>query len=483
MEDHELPIIDIADAPEYIRPLGFFPHEIINSIVTDLRTAIYVPNERQTKSNIHNRATIFADIFTTKLRMIGTNRLFLWNGACFTQDCESRLMNLIETVHKDLEIDYSVSKGEEIMTILLNRSDIHDADGRILNNYPDFIPFQNLYYTISDHSTSACDYRKYFTYAFNVQFNPTATCPQFLRFLEQIIPNPTYRRKMVLFLAYCMTSSLKLQKAVVCYGEGSNGKSTLFDLLKELWGSLYTNVAMQEINEKYMMIEFRGKLLNIGPDLPETRIEEEGKIKEAITENSLSSDEKYHDRTKFHNTTKHIYGCNEIPLPPLKAGMAFFRRWILIPFTQTFKSPNDPDFDPAIHKPKDIDLLGKLVSEREGIMAYLISLLPFINELDITDWRLTRAEWYCHSESTIQYYMECEQGNGVQCEGNEMYEDYKLWCSHKSVKVTSRKHFENILAQQGYSKERISTNFGEFQWVYKGIGKPNPNAPNNPFER
>lgn len=70
-----------------------------------------------------------------------------------------------------------------------------------------------------------------------VEWDPTAKCPKFTRFLLQVSGS---RREQVRFLqrvvGYCLTGSTREQKLFFFYGAGANGKSTFLEAIRALLG-------------------------------------------------------------------------------------------------------------------------------------------------------------------------------------------------------------------------------------------------------
>ena len=81
------------------------------------------------------------------------------------------------------------------------------------------------------------------THMINVEYNKSSDCPKFKRFITQIMNNNanlvSYVRKII---GYCLTGYTREQCYFVFYGSGSNGKSTLLNVLRELLGSFVKNI-------------------------------------------------------------------------------------------------------------------------------------------------------------------------------------------------------------------------------------------------
>ena len=67
-------------------------------------------------------------------------------------------------------------------------------------------------------------------------FHPNASCPQWEEFLEQVLPDPEVRSFLQRYAGYTLAGERAEQVFVFLYGSGSNGKSTLLDVLASVLG-------------------------------------------------------------------------------------------------------------------------------------------------------------------------------------------------------------------------------------------------------
>jgi phage/plasmid-associated DNA primase len=433
---------------------------------------VQVRNDLKQKIKHPNINSEIVDILWASNRFIATTRLYVWNGYKYLMDCIPYLKVLVERVWRAMGQRYTDGVAKEVEQILINRSYL--SDPLLLNANRHYIPFANGYYHIASHKLVSPDPDLFFTYAFEFSYVSGLDCPHFRQFIADVV-SPENGRKICLYLAYCLTNSIALQKGQIWYGDGSNGKSVLMQLINYLWRGLCSGVPIQQLDEGFNKIALRGMLINCNADLPNNRLTDEGAAKECITDTDLEGEEKYYPRAKWKNITKHIYGCNKIPLPPKSATDAFFRRWEIIPFFQIFKNKIDPDFDPAVHKVaanKD-EFVERLQAEASGIMSYLITFLPDIDELRITDIARIRREWNMHSENTLQFMMECElEDMDAESGCGDLYRTYIKWCHEKKLHAQSAKMFGHILADNGIQREYIQRD-GVRQYYYIGIKPKN----------
>lgn len=80
-----------------------------------------------------------------------------------------------------------------------------------------------------------------------VKFDPAATCPEFEKFLEQIIPDPEVRAYLKRWFGYSLTGLTDAQKLSFFYGGGRNGKSTLVELIAKIIGDYGTTLPIESL--------------------------------------------------------------------------------------------------------------------------------------------------------------------------------------------------------------------------------------------
>lgn len=80
-----------------------------------------------------------------------------------------------------------------------------------------------------------------------VDYDPKATCPVFMHFLETVQPSVEMREFLQRWFGYSLTGLTSEQKLVFFYGGGRNGKSTLVDLIADLMGPYATTVPIESL--------------------------------------------------------------------------------------------------------------------------------------------------------------------------------------------------------------------------------------------
>ena len=98
-------------------------------------------------------------------------------------------------------------------------------------------------------------------------YNEFATCEGWEKFLSIVLDDGDAIKVIQEFLG-CMLidkEELSIEKALFCYGTGSNGKSVIFETLQAMLGDNLTNVGIENVNNKnggdYFTASLVGKLL------------------------------------------------------------------------------------------------------------------------------------------------------------------------------------------------------------------------------
>ena len=104
---------------------------------------------------------------------------------------------------------------------------------------------------------------------FNVNYDENATCPLIMAYMKSCELTQNNIDVLTEYAGYCLTPDIRMQKALMLYGNGSNGKSVIINLLKIMFGKDYASgETLQYLETKpYRVANLYGKRLNAFPDL------------------------------------------------------------------------------------------------------------------------------------------------------------------------------------------------------------------------
>ena len=267
-----------------------------------------------------------------------------------------------------------------------------------------------------------------------VNYNPDAYCADLDKALNKTFCGD--REVIDLFeemVGYMLIKNCRFRKGFLCYGGGSNGKSTILNLLKRFIGEANcSTIEMEKLSDKFKTAELENKLVNIGDDINRKDITDTGLLKKLFTGESVTVERKNADPFILKSYAKLIFSCNEIPRIADKShGM--YSRLMLIPFTATFSS-SDEDFDPFIEE--------KITTEES--LSYLLNmalrgLRRLLANNDFTYPAVVKKalEAYKTDNSTVLTWIAEENINLETLMGDttdRLFSDFKDWCNRSDIR-------------------------------------------------
>ena len=198
-----------------------------------------------------------------------------------------------------------------------------------------------------------------FRYCLEFDYDEHAKCPNFDKMLERITCGDKNIEKVLLeFMGYAISGDkMWTHKALICLGDGANGKSTLMNILTHLAGpETYSALNLKQLTEEYGLALLDGKLFNLSEETPVHALKDSSNFKALASGSKVYARNPYGKGYFFKSTAKHIFLCNELPRS-YDASHGFWRRFIVVPFDARF-SDKDPDFDPFIEDKMKKELPG-----------------------------------------------------------------------------------------------------------------------------
>ena len=137
-------------------------------------------------------------------------------------------------------------------------------------------------------------------------------------------------------LADCLTKINLYQTGFIFYGSGSNGKSTIFEVLRKFLGEKNISaLQLEDYSKTFRTAELEHKLANIGDDLNRSAITDNGTVKKVFSGDAIEIERKYGKPYVIKPYATQIFACNEIPHTSDKShGM--MRRLCLVPCLAKF---------------------------------------------------------------------------------------------------------------------------------------------------
>ena len=276
-------------------------------------------------------------------------------------------------------------------------------------------------------------------------YDALALCPTFDDYLGTTF-EPDDLPLIEEILGWCLIPDRRFEQAVMLTGEGENGKSVFLDLVGYLLGEAnVANVALQDLEEnRFRAAELYGKLANVFADLDARGLQSSSMFKTLTTGDFVTAERKHAQPFRFRCYAKLLFSANRIPTSRDRTH-AFYRRWLIIPFTRTFDGV-------GTNPQPDKQLREKLKAELPGILNRALQGLA----------RLTLHEAFTQPKSVIEakqafmrrndnlrvFAEECLLANPIGTIPKQEFADvYKRWCESYGDRPVAHNLLKDALKQ------------------------------------
>ena len=298
-----------------------------------------------------------------------------------------------------------------------------------------------------------------------ITYDPSAYCADLDKMLSRVFLGD--REIIDLFgemLGAVLLKHSRYQKAFLFTGKGSNGKSTILDLIKKFLDlNNYSTCSLEEVTARFNKILLEHKYANIGDDIDNVTMKDTGMLKKMIAGNSITVENKGEQAYTTDLYATHIYSANEIPRSFDKTD-GFYRRWIIIPFNAKF-SVEDEDYDPMIYDKITTDtalsyLLNIAINGAQRLMKNGKFTEPDSVREALENYKSensTVLSWIDDKCLDMEYFLD----NST----DKIYSDFTDWCKLSGIKSA------NITGKKTLNKELTTKYNFEDKPKQKGDGK------------
>lgn len=357
-------------------------------------------------------------------------------------------------------------KGELAVKVHYSFADIaKDGYLRIpMNNGVLCINQQTPEITLTGHSPEY-----FFPFALNYNYSPEAKAPMFQKFLDQVLPDKTAQMVLQEFYGSCFLwrNVPKIEKILMLYGGGANGKSVFMDVMANVFQDLKSSASIGNVidDKKYMRAKVVDKLLNQSSEY--STIEDIGAFKAMVSSEKIEVRMIYKEPYIVDRFPKFAIACNELPTYREK-NHAIDRRYLIIPFGVTI--PEDKQDKSLAIKIIDAELSGVLNWVLEGYRRILQQQGLFTtceSSKQIAERHLTETDSVKYFISENGYLPTEARGQNIQL--MQLYRRYIDFCKERGnsflvTEATFRKRLEVL----GFTTKRV----GGYRVVYCIIVPP-----------
>lgn len=374
---------------------------------------------------------------------------FVYNGQYWAIVDENELKSFLGTVSEKMGVSRFDSRHYEFKDKLFKQFESTGYASAPEKN-PDLmlVNLKNGTLELSRNKINLREFRStdFLTYQLNFAYDPEATAPKFEKYINRVLPDVQSQMVLAEYLGYVFTRNLKLEKVLILFGSGRNGKSVMFDIIQTLVGS--DNISQYSLGKLTSdngnhRAKIGNVLINWSPEIGDRL--DPNVFKQLASGEPVEAKLLYKDVFILRDYCKFIFNTNTLPTD-VEHTKAFFSRFLIIPFNQIIpENEQDPDLAKSIVK-----------DELPGVFNWILEGLTRL----IENRKFSKCEasnevlkkFQIESDSVAMFvedygYKPCI--NSIPA--LPMYEDYKSYCISEGMRLVARKNFHNRLQSLGFT--------------------------------
>lgn len=379
--------------------------------------------------------------------------IYLYNGAYWSLLSEDELKEFLGRAAEKMGIDKFDCRHYVFRDQLYKQflSAAHLPEPKQKENLV-LINLQNGTFEVSPIGGNLRNFNRgdFLTYQLPFKYDPSATAPLFKSYLNQVQPDIERQYILAEYLAYVFTRHLKLEKTLLLYGTGANGKSVFFEIVSALLGKgNITSFSLQSLTNEsgYHRAKLGTALVNYASEI-------NGKLEASIFKQLVSGEPvearlPYGEPFTMTQYARLIFNCNELP-KQVEHTNAFFRRFLIIPFEVTIPEGQ-----------QDKQLATKIIkNELSGVFNWVLEGLNRLlaqNKFTRSKAVESQLENYRKQSDSVQLFLDDE---GYQKHNYEhdskalkmsfLFGDYREFCHDNNYRPVSKVNFKKRLQNLGF---------------------------------
>jgi putative DNA primase/helicase len=302
------------------------------------------------------------------------------------------------------------------------------------------------------------------TRATDVSYDPSATAPRWIQFLDEIFVGEKevidYVQRAV---GYSLTGITKEHCFFLLCGGGANGKTTFLETIVKLLGTHATTAGF----DTFLVHEQSGirndvaalcgaRFVKAAEAAHKAKLDE-AVMKQLTGEDTISARFLYHEAFEYRPQFKIWLATNYKP-KIWETSEAIWRRIKLIEFNRHFMGPQ-----------ADASLRAKLEAELPGILTWALRGCLAWRKFGLKEpQRISRATqgYRLESDQIGRFFNDrCDLQPNRRTPAKQLYDDYVLWCGRHHEIPVANNLFAAKLAERGIERKRAAEGV-----IYRGLG-------------
>jgi putative DNA primase/helicase len=270
-----------------------------------------------------------------------------------------------------------------------------------------------------------------------IEYNKEATCKRFKKYLRTTFGNDRELIDLVQeIIGYCLSYSVKAQKMFIFKGSGSNGKSSLINIITALAGGKenVSGVSLKNFDSRFALSNVWNKTLNISAENESDAHLGTENLQKIVVGDNIDVEIKYKNAFSHTPITKLLFALHNIP-PAKEQSFGWERRLIIIPFNKRFvpepdqNNENEEKLIPGYEeKIIEEELNGVFLFAIEGLKRLMENNYKFtksgIAELELQDY-LGNMNPYL---AFFRKFMKIDPEAQRTISRSELYALFHEWC-------------------------------------------------------
>jgi len=378
----------------------------------------------------------------------GKQEIFYYKNGYYHPGGENRIREMVDSFLDDYS---SIRRKNEVVDYIKYKNNVKRER---LEPPTYLINLANGIYNIEKDELLEHSPDFFFLNQIPVKYNKDAECPRIKKFVKEVVYKE-YVDVVQEIAGYLMYRHYKYHKSFLFYGGGRNGKSTLLRLLRTFIGekNVTDNSLGNLLDNRFATASLYGKLANMGGEISGKALNDTSQFKHLCGDDNIRAEKKFSGSFTFRNYAKLIFNSNHIPYSKYDKSLAYFQRWIIIVFPETF-SPEDKRTDPNIEK--------KITTEQEleGFLLWAIQGLKRLLKNDRFSYKDDedeetvgeRYELLAKPEMRfIKDYLMLSDGNDLI--SDKVYDKYIDWADSRNYPKQAKKVFSRAMKKYLQNKE------------------------------
>lgn len=280
-----------------------------------------------------------------------------------------------------------------------------------------------------------------FTFVLNYNYDPRAECATWDKFMLDITENrPDLVSLLEEYGGYAIAGGDCLaQKALVLYGQGSNGKSVFAETIEQVLGAENTgHLMIHHLKQDQMRSQLLHKPYNYSDETLEHAFKNPGEFKSLVTGGMTTAKVVYKATFSFKNKAKFVILTNRLP-DTNDSSDGLHRRLLIVQLTSQFKGAADNKMLRTILREKE--LAGICNRFIEGYKRLIARQYNF----DIPESVQALSESYMRDSNAVLRFFEecCEKTTDpyATVSSQELYGEYRSWMDFQNEKPHTMRNF------------------------------------------